>query len=328
MAVACRVTLDGQVGLAAAPLPRRRCGVATASPRGCAITVVLDGRLDDRRELLRRLTSLSVDPATASDADLVLAAYQQWGLDAAARLAGEFAWCLWDGRERRLRVRARPLRHPAAVLRRPPAPLAVSNAVTSLQRTGTVSDQLLDRAVGDLLVFGDPQEPGTPCWPTCAACRRRTSSRGRRRRGLRRGRTGSSSRRRARAGTTRPPRLSRDAAARRERSGGRRAGHGAHERRARLHQRRRAGVRGGARSVRALDLGASRRCRRTTRSGLPPSAPRRSAFRWTPSAGRLRAVRPLGLPMRARAADGGTRDRGDGRSAARVSGARQRRPVG
>jgi len=153
------VTLDGQVGLAAAPLPRRRCGVATASPRGCAITVVLDGRLDDRRELLRRLTSLSVDPATASDADLVLAAYQQWGLDAAARLAGEFAWCLWDGRERRLvcardHFGIRPLYYAART-----RTLAVSNAVTSLQRTGTVSDQLLDRAVGDLLVFGDPQEP-------------------------------------------------------------------------------------------------------------------------------------------------------------------------
>jgi len=156
------VTLDGQVGLAASPLPRRRCGVATVSPRGCAsaITVVLDGHLDDRRELLRRLTSLSTDPAAATDADLVLAAYLQWGLDAAARLAGEFAWCLWDGRERRLvcardHFGVRPLYYAAD-----PRALAVSNAVTSLQRMGTVSDRLLDRAVGDLLVFGDPQEPG------------------------------------------------------------------------------------------------------------------------------------------------------------------------
>lgn len=155
------VSLDGHVGLAAAPLPRRRCGVATVSPRGCesAITVVLDGRLDDRRELLRRLTSLSTDPAAASDADLVLAAYLQWGLDAAARLTGEFAWCLWDGRERRLvcardHFGIRPLYYAAG-----PRALAVSNAVTSLQRTGTVSDRLLDRAVGDLLVFGDPQQP-------------------------------------------------------------------------------------------------------------------------------------------------------------------------
>jgi asparagine synthase (glutamine-hydrolysing) len=155
------VTLDGHVGLAAAPLPRRRCGVATVSPRGCesAITVVFDGHLDDRRELLCRLTSLSTDPAAASDADLVLAAYLQWGLDAAAHLAGEFAWCLWDGRERRLvcardHFGIRPLYYAAG-----PRALAVSNAVTSLQRTGTVSDGLLDRAVGDLLLFGDPQEP-------------------------------------------------------------------------------------------------------------------------------------------------------------------------
>ena len=89
----------------------------------------------------------------------MLAAYLQWGLDAAAHLAGEFAWCLWDGRERRLvcardHFGIRPLYYAAG-----PRALAVSNAVTSLQRAGTVSDRLLDRAVGDLLVFGDPQEP-------------------------------------------------------------------------------------------------------------------------------------------------------------------------
>src|SRR6185295_19956038 len=34
------------------------------------------------------------------------------------------------------------------------------NAVASLQRAGLVSNRLCDRAVGDLLLFGDPQEPG------------------------------------------------------------------------------------------------------------------------------------------------------------------------
>ena len=98
------VILEGQVGLAAAPLPARAPGCATAASPGSqrAIGLVFDGRLDDRRELLRRLTSLQVDGSAASDADLVLAAYLQWGLDAAARLTGDFAWCLWDGRERRL----------------------------------------------------------------------------------------------------------------------------------------------------------------------------------------------------------------------------------
>jgi len=156
------VTLDRHVGLAAAPLPRRPAGSATLTPPGYerAIGVVFDGRLDDRRDLLRRLASLDADLSTASDADLVLAAYLQWGLDAPTHLTGDFAWCLWDGRERRL-VCARdhfgvcPLYYAAG-----PRAAAVSNAVASLQRLGLASDRLLDRAVGDLLVFGDPQEPG------------------------------------------------------------------------------------------------------------------------------------------------------------------------
>ena len=155
--------LDGGAGLAAAPLPRQPAGVATLSPPGygASIAAVFDGRLDARDDLLRRLTArLAVDPAIASDADLVLAAYLHWGLEAAAHLTGDFAWCLWDGRDRRLvcardHFGVRPLYY--ACTRHA---LAISNAVTSVQRAAAVPDRLRDRAVGDLLLFGDPQEPG------------------------------------------------------------------------------------------------------------------------------------------------------------------------
>ncbi|HET9012059.1 MAG TPA: asparagine synthase-related protein, partial [Gemmatimonadaceae bacterium] len=156
------ITLDSQVGLASAPLPRCEPGWATTSPPGygASITLVLDGRFDDRAGLRRRLAPrLAVDPAAVSDADLALAAYLQWGLDAPAHLTGEFAWCLWDGRERRLvaardHFGVRPLYYAGSS-----ATLVVSNAVACLQRAGVVSTRLLDRAVGDLLVFDDPQEP-------------------------------------------------------------------------------------------------------------------------------------------------------------------------
>jgi asparagine synthase (glutamine-hydrolysing) len=157
-----RAMLDGPVGLAVAPLPRRVCDIATASLPGCAasIAVGLDGRFDDRGALARRLAHrLGAHPPAASDAHLVLAAYLEWGLEAPARLTGDFAWCLWDGRERRLvcardHFGVRPLYYA-----RGPRTLFVSNALTSLQRAGVASDRLLDRAVGDLLIFGDPQDP-------------------------------------------------------------------------------------------------------------------------------------------------------------------------
>ena len=69
------------------------------SPRtGCAI--VADARLDNRGELLGRLPDRV--PADASDAELILRSYEGWGTGAPERLLGDFAFVVWDPRERRL----------------------------------------------------------------------------------------------------------------------------------------------------------------------------------------------------------------------------------
>jgi asparagine synthase (glutamine-hydrolysing) len=62
------------------------------SPRtGCA--VVADARLDNRQELISLLAGC---PPSASDADLILRAYETWGLAAPERLLGDFAFAVWD----------------------------------------------------------------------------------------------------------------------------------------------------------------------------------------------------------------------------------------
>jgi asparagine synthase (glutamine-hydrolysing) len=66
------------------------------------VAVVMDGRLDNRRELYNRL---NVDDADdVSDAHLVVAAYARWGIDAVAHLMGDFAFALWDHRTRQLHL--------------------------------------------------------------------------------------------------------------------------------------------------------------------------------------------------------------------------------
>jgi asparagine synthase (glutamine-hydrolysing) len=62
------------------------------SPRsGCA--VVADARLDNRDQLLN---SLSGCAPTASDVELILRAYEAWGVAAPERLLGDFAFVVWD----------------------------------------------------------------------------------------------------------------------------------------------------------------------------------------------------------------------------------------
>jgi asparagine synthase (glutamine-hydrolysing) len=62
--------------------------------------LVFDGRLDNRPELANELDLR--DDAGVSDAAMVLAAHRRWGRDMVPRLLGDFAFALWDGRERRL----------------------------------------------------------------------------------------------------------------------------------------------------------------------------------------------------------------------------------
>src|SRR3712207_7847246 len=45
-------------------------------------------------------------PATASDAELILRAYEAWGAAAPVRLLGDFAFAIWDPRRRRLVCRS------------------------------------------------------------------------------------------------------------------------------------------------------------------------------------------------------------------------------
>ena len=66
---------------------------------GCIITA--DVRLDNREELLGGL-DISERSASVGDAGVILAAYLAWGEVCVERLLGDFAFAIWDGRERKL----------------------------------------------------------------------------------------------------------------------------------------------------------------------------------------------------------------------------------
>jgi asparagine synthase (glutamine-hydrolysing) len=74
------------------------------------LVLVADARIDNRDELIREL-ALPVGKGAhgPSDASLILLAYRRWGADCAARLIGDFAFAIWDGRDRRLFAARDPL---------------------------------------------------------------------------------------------------------------------------------------------------------------------------------------------------------------------------
>src|ERR1700729_3009395 len=57
---------------------------------------VMDGRLDNRDELLRSLSITSERAAATCDTALLVAAFDRWGDAALDRLSGDFACALWN----------------------------------------------------------------------------------------------------------------------------------------------------------------------------------------------------------------------------------------
>ena len=67
------------------------------------VALVADARIDNREELLGAVELAGLPRSQPpSDAELILAAYECWGVDCAHHLVGDFAFALWDGRHRRL----------------------------------------------------------------------------------------------------------------------------------------------------------------------------------------------------------------------------------
>ena len=70
--------------------------------------LVADARVDNRDSLLGRLAGpldalgLRAPGRPVTDADLLLAAYAEWGADCPAHVVGDFAFAVWDGRDRTL----------------------------------------------------------------------------------------------------------------------------------------------------------------------------------------------------------------------------------
>jgi asparagine synthase (glutamine-hydrolysing) len=71
------------------------------------ICVLWDGRLDNRPELIARLSPAK--GSEASDTDLLLAAYLEWKEACTDHLLGDFAFAVWDARRRRLLCAVDPL---------------------------------------------------------------------------------------------------------------------------------------------------------------------------------------------------------------------------
>jgi asparagine synthase (glutamine-hydrolysing) len=90
----------GQASLWTTPESRRERGPLTNETRD--LSIAADARLDNRRELMAALGLAGASAAGLSDGELILRVYARWGERGVARLIGDFAFVIWDGRAQTL----------------------------------------------------------------------------------------------------------------------------------------------------------------------------------------------------------------------------------
>jgi len=66
------------------------------------LCLTLDGRVDNRDDLKSALGAKGVRLRTDTDAEMVLRAYECWGEESPYKIIGDFAFAIWDGRNRHL----------------------------------------------------------------------------------------------------------------------------------------------------------------------------------------------------------------------------------
>ncbi len=73
------------------------------------LVLSMDGRLDNRDDLIKELTAHGHRVHTGTDAEIMLRSWQCWGTDAPAKVIGDFAFALWDETTRTLYCARDPL---------------------------------------------------------------------------------------------------------------------------------------------------------------------------------------------------------------------------
>src|SRR5437667_4720914 len=141
-------------------------GVGSKDDQPCSIDgrvwIVADARVDARTELTDKLRSFGIRvPPGASDAELILLAYQVWGKDCLDHLLGDFAFAIWDRPRKQLFCARDQFGVKPFYCANLPGCFVFSNTLNCLRLHPNVSSRLNDLAISDYLLFGSNQDPTT-----------------------------------------------------------------------------------------------------------------------------------------------------------------------
>lgn len=123
--------------------------------------IVFNGEIYNFRECRAELEKAGCQFTSHSDTEVVLAAYRVWGEACVHRLAGMFAFGLWDAQRSRLLLARDPMGIKPLYYCQTPHGLAFASEVRTLLQTGLAPRKLDATGVLSYLAFGSVCEPWT-----------------------------------------------------------------------------------------------------------------------------------------------------------------------
>ncbi len=124
-------------------------------------TIVYNGECYNFRELRDELTGLGRSFRGHSDTEVVLQAYEQWGLDGLDRLEGIFGFALWDGARRRAVLMRDRLGIKPLFYRWQGGTLTFGSEIKAILASGDVDRDIDDQALMEYLWYGNAFEDRT-----------------------------------------------------------------------------------------------------------------------------------------------------------------------
>jgi asparagine synthase (glutamine-hydrolysing) len=148
---------DRRVGLGHRRLSIIDLSAAASQPMSAgdeSLQLILNGEIYNYRDLKNALVALGHQFRSASDTEVLLEAYREWGTDCLSRLNGMFAFAIYDARERRLflardRAGEKPLFYHHADKR-----LAFASELKALMAQPSLSRVLDVEALDHFLAYG------------------------------------------------------------------------------------------------------------------------------------------------------------------------------
>lgn len=123
------------------------------------VWIVADARIDDRENLLRELKTKGLGTSLDQpDVELILDAYLAWGESCVEHLLGDFAFAIWDERQRKLFCARDHFGIKPFFYAQTNDALIFSNTLDCVRLHPAVSDELDDLFIADFLLFESSQQ--------------------------------------------------------------------------------------------------------------------------------------------------------------------------